>query len=499
MIRDYVLHALGANPIHFALEYYSHLPRVSIGHWPPLFHIVQASVFLFTGTSLMAALGLQVVLAGSSGALTAGLVGPRVGGGTSRALVGSAAGLAVLLTPVVLGAVGTVMLDIPLSLLVLLTCLAWSSYARTGTTLCAVAFALCASAAILTKGNAFGLGLLPLIYMALSGQAALAANWRTWLSAGIVLLLTVPWYVLTYKISADGFIYAWGLDYSTRAVPGYMAAALGSLGPILCAAFAVGVGRIAQRAWRGRRDETALACASAVIGLWLFDMIAPADIQPRYLIAAIPAAVIVAVPELWRLANGALNRGTRRAWWPGAVVAGALILNAALTFRAPPVASHAMGDTARDIMAAPGEAPLVLIGAGSIDEGALTAAFAALDPARTHYVIRASKALAASNFLGTDYRARFGDPDDVRRWVTDNRINWLVLENSPDSMTMLHDQQLAMLVASAQPSWILASEHASSQRSVRLFRLSGPPATPAELAALLRQVAPDKVVGGRPN
>ena len=92
MIRDYVLHGLGTNPVRFALEYYAHLPRVSIGHWPPFFHLVQAGVFLLTGTSFAVAIGFQAIIAGAAAALTAVIVGPRAGGGAPGILIGLAAG-----------------------------------------------------------------------------------------------------------------------------------------------------------------------------------------------------------------------------------------------------------------------------------------------------------------------------------------------------------------------------------------------------------------------
>ncbi len=499
MLRDYALHAFGSNPIRFALDYYGHLPRVSIGHWPPLFHLVQGGVFLLAGSSFTAALGFQVVIAASTAALTATLVKARVGDGARGTFVGVVAGLAVLLSPDVFGAVGMVMLDMFLALLVLLTCLAWAGYARTGRTAGSIAFALCASAAILTKGNGYGLGLLPVLYVALSGQIALAANWRTWLAAAIVLLLTVPWYALTYKITADGFTYAWGLDYTLRAIPGYALAAVHSLGPIVCTAFGLGAALIARRAWRGERDETALACASAAIGLLLFNMAVPSDITSRYLVAAVPTAVVVATLGLAGLASGLRRPSGRLAWIPAMAISGVLGLNAALIFRAPPVSTQAMSLAARDILASPGPAPLVLIAAGSKGEGMLIAAFAALDPTHAHYVIRASKALAASNFLGSDYRARFGDAEDVQRWVVDNRIAWLVLDDGPDSMAMLHDEQLAALAAAGQPGWEPVSKRAFGKGSVSVFRLHGPPPTPVELAAVLHQVAPDKVIGGKPG
>lgn len=497
MIRDYWVRALGTDPVRFALEYYAHLPRVSVGHWPPFFHAVQAGVFVPTGPTFAAALGLQALAGGASAALTAALVGPRAGGGVRGAAVGAVAGLAVLASPSVFGHLGSVMLDVFLSVLVLLALLAWAAYARTGRTAWSVAFALCAAAAILTKGNAFGLGLLPVLYVALSGRFALAANWRTWLSAAVVLALTAPWYALTYKISSDGFIYAWGLDYTARAVPAYARAALGSLGPVALLGFALGTIAAARRARRGQRDEVVLACASAALGLYLFQLVAPADIQARYLIAIVPPVMVVAALGFVEAAHALHPGRVARPAWPAAAAVAGLLANAALTFRAPDASPRPMNEAARVVLAAPDPAPLVLVAAGSSGEGALIAAFAAFDPARTHYVVRADKALAASNFMGSNYRARFADAREVERWIADHRIGWLVLDDAPDSMEALHDRQVAALARAGRPGWLLASEHRHPAGTVRVFRLQGAPATPAEVAAVLKQVAPDKVIGGR--
>jgi hypothetical protein len=103
------------------------------------------------------------------------------------------------------------------------------------------------------------------------------------------------------------------------------------------------------------------------------------------------------------------------------------------------------------------------------------AAFAAFDPARAHCVVRASKTMATSNFTGSSYRARFNSEDEVRRWIADHRIGWLVLDNGPDSLEMLHDQQVAILADAGQPGWRLVSEHGHARGTVGVFRLDGPP------------------------
>ena len=490
MIRDYLLHGLGTNPVQFALDYYAHLPRVTIGQWPPLFHLVQGGVFLLTGVSFTAAIGFQAVVASTAAAITAMLVGKRLGGKPQGLFAGAIAGLAFLAVPDVLRQVDTVMLDTFHAVLILFAALSWAAYAGTGRTRWSALFGVSASAAILTNGSAYGLALLPVLYIALTGRVTLLANWRTWLSAVIVLIATVPWFAMTYGITADGWVYSWGLAYTELAAAGFVQAAWQGFGAIGVAAFLFGTVVSARRAWRGQPDEVALACAATAMALFLFHLAAPADIQSRYLIAIAPEIVVVAAVGLAASVSGA-----RRPLAPAFVVVSGLILNAAMTFRLPPHSLGTMNQVACEIIASPSPAPLVLVASNSYGEGALIAAFAAFDPAHDHYVVRASKALAKSNFLGSDYQARFGTADEVQRWIEESHISWLVLDDSPASMEMLHDRQLASLTDTGEPGWRLVSEQQGPYGLVRVFRLAGAPADSAEIAAVLHQVAPVKVIG----
>lgn len=491
MIRDYVLHGLGTNPVQFALHYYAHLPRVTIGHWPPLFHLVQGGVFLLTGVSFTAALGFQAVIASAAAAAAAMLVGKRVSGGPQGLVTGAVAGLALLACPDVLRQVDTVMLDTFQALLILSASLSWAAYAGTGRTRWSALFGMSASAAILTNGSAYGLALLPILYIALTGRVALLANWRTWLSAVIVFVATVPWFALTYWITADGWVYTWGFAYTELATVGFTHAAWQVFGVIGVTAFLFGTVVSAWRAWRGQRDEVVLACAATAIALFVLHLVAPADIQSRYLIAIAPEVIVVAAAGLAALASG-----TGQPLAPAFVIVSAFALNAATTFRLPPASPRTMNQVAREIIASRSPAPLVLVASSSYGEGALIAAFAAFDPAHSHYIIRASKSLAKSDFLGSDYRARFNTAGGVQRWIEESHISWLVLDDAPGSMEMLHDRQLVALADNGEPGWRLVSEQQQSQGLVRVFRLTGAPASRAQIAAVLRQVAPDKVIGG---
>ena len=49
MVHDYVADKLPGSPIAYATRYYIHYPKVGIGHWPPLYYLVEAAGFFFDG------------------------------------------------------------------------------------------------------------------------------------------------------------------------------------------------------------------------------------------------------------------------------------------------------------------------------------------------------------------------------------------------------------------------------------------------------------------
>src|ERR1700722_397874 len=42
-VLDYLRAGWGTNPIRFVESYYAHYPKVAIGHWPPMFFVMQAA------------------------------------------------------------------------------------------------------------------------------------------------------------------------------------------------------------------------------------------------------------------------------------------------------------------------------------------------------------------------------------------------------------------------------------------------------------------------
>ena len=61
MVRDYLAAFPWQPPMTFARNFYSHYPIVAIGHWPPMFYVVQAAWTLPFGVSRLSVLLLMAM------------------------------------------------------------------------------------------------------------------------------------------------------------------------------------------------------------------------------------------------------------------------------------------------------------------------------------------------------------------------------------------------------------------------------------------------------
>jgi hypothetical protein len=490
VIRDYLTQGFGSNPLDFARQYYAHLPRVSIGHWPPFFYLVDALLVGLWDRSIQAAIVFQAVILAGLSACVGGVAGWRYG-----FIAGGGVALAMLLSPIPLYLVNTVMLDNFMALVMLLAALAWARYAQSLRIFWSYGFALVSSAAILTKGSGFALALMPLFYAVLSGKWRLLIAGRTWIAALIVAVLTLPWTLLTLRFVADGFNYQPGLAYSTLAAERYGAALGPTLGYAVLAAFVFGAGVILWENWRDNGKSAApvemslLALALVVI---IFQIAAPADIAPRYLIPSIAPVLLISLRGIATAC--ALFRITGK--WPltGAICA-VLALNAAQTFRVPWVGSHLMDRVAEAIITSNNDNPLILAAAAPNGEGALIAEFAALDPYRRNYVVRGTKLLASGDFMGANYTLRYNTDDAVTRAIAGDRFGWVVIELGRESEIWPHVSQV-LRIASQQPSWERVALYQGYGRAVLLYRIAGALPSADDIKRIAGIVALDEKLSG---
>jgi len=438
LIHDYVAEGLPGNPIAYAIQYYIHFPKVAIGHWPPFFYVVEAAFFFPAGPSPATALLLQAVIAAG----IAALVGLVIGG--VDGWLAAAGGIAVLAAPEIFGGLNNVMSDAPLALLALFAALAWARYMFEQTATWSVAFALVAIAAILTKGDGFLLAFIPPLSIAFTGRLGLLRDWRFWLPAPIVAICTVPWYLATYHITADGFNYSWGLAFTAQALAAYGQFLLHLIGiPGLLFALVGAAKVLLDRDWTWEH-AVGMSMLTLVVGGFAFHCLVPVAIESRYLAVIIPGLVILAFFGIdWIVRWFVVPR------YVGLATACCLLVIGAGEGTYSTKTSLQMSSASAAILGATEQNPFILVGSDPNGEGAIIADVATRDRGRTHYVVRGFKVLGSGNWMGSEYHPRFAQQDQVQRWIEENRIGWVVIDTSPPSVAWTHNAQLRDVVAAS--------------------------------------------------
>lgn len=487
VIADYIATGHWSNPVKFATDYYAHFPKVAIGHWPPVFEFLQALLFLIFGHPGTVALLLQAIIAGVGTAIPAWIVGRSLG-----VVPGVLAGLMVLCAPVFLPMLNMAMADNLLAVTVVLTAMCWSRFYHGKDWRWGVLFAVAAATAILTKGTAFGLAFMPLIYLAIKRDFKFLLNVKTIVAGSLVGVLTLPWYALTYKMAADGWVYAWGISYSQLAIPFFAGALVTCIGIPCVLAYMAG---IAVCAWRTptngltapQPDIAAFVAAS--LAMILFAMVAPADLDPRYLIAALPCIAVVTV---WGAAQcvGMILRLSPSSVPVAAGVAALMLASLLLVFQPPTTRAFHTAQLVEKILAAQEKNPLILVSGNVFAEGAFIASFAERDPGKHYYVVRAQKALASTNWMASSYALKFTTASEMAQWIKDNAIGWIVIDTDTSHPEFPHNVLLKNALDNGLLSARLVDNVTHDSGAMQLYALPAVSAIPVMSESLRAALAP---------
>lgn len=390
------------SPLPFAKDFYAHFPRLTIGHWPPAWYMLEAPLFAAVRPSPLAATCLAAFLSGLPGVAMAWAFA-RLG----HARTGVALGLAYTLLPLVVDGARYLLVDQPLALVVALAAMAWAGASERPSWPRMLGFGLLAAACPLIKGNGALVALIPPLDIALTGRWRLLRRPCLWGAAVAALVIVAPWYWLSFAIAADGFNYAPGVPYAMLALQQNGSAILanvGIAGVLLAAAGAIGA-RLGILPGERRVACLALAVIAATL---LFQSIVPASLAPRYIAPLLPWLVILAGMGIVHLCR----------WHAAGKIAAAVLALAALLPGATMLATLPPKPDLRAtrLAAAMSERGGVwLVDGRSGAEGALIAAAAYADDGRRRvWVARASQWLSTSDFMGRGYRLVAADPAAVR-------------------------------------------------------------------------------------
>lgn len=390
------------SPMQFAQDYYAHFPRLTIGHWPPGWYMIEAPWFAVMRPSPLGALALAAFVSGlPAGAILWGM--QRIG----RQKLGLVLAAVYVLLPLVVDGGRYLLLDQPVALFVALAAVAWARASDAPSWGRFLWFAVLAAACPLIKGNGALIALVPAIDIALTRRWQLLKLPALWVAALVTLAIVAPWYWLSFSISAGGFNYAPGLHYAGLAIAANSLAIWSNLGAAGILLALAGAASAFRPVGRGEARLARLSLA-VVIATLLFQSIVPAALEPRYITPLLPWLVILAGLGLVALARegGAIRvAGGVLAW-------GALVPAIWSLWLLPPKPDIGAPALARQMIRAGG---LWLADGRAGDEGALIAETAWSDgEAKAVWVSRASQWLSTSDFMGRDYVLTARTPAEAR-------------------------------------------------------------------------------------
>ena len=406
MVHDYILQGWRGSPIAFAQSFYSHYPKVAIGHWPPVFFAAEALWMLGAGRSRAALLFFVALCAAALACTLYVLV---------RRRTSVAAGLisvAVLVQPRFFREMlMTVHPEMLLALCVLAAsvfCGRWVSKSKGHN---GVFFVVWALASLGVNGRGAILLLLPFALLPLRRGAV---RWQ-WILAGAIILgviLAEPYYTRqTDPLNP--------MRAAQMAII-FLQQTAHTLHPVTLALAAAGY----ALAWRTVVDRVFWCTMAALLGCgFLFFILLPALWDDRYLLSVLPAAGALA-------ALGAEVGFRRLRRWRSGVkaVAGLLAIAAIIqtAWRMEKKPEHGYkAFVASGTFRSNG---IALVDGDGISEGGMVVEGCLADSQRQHTVLRGTKLFAYTSWTGKDYRLLYRSSAEVGGVLERARVSLVAIQ-----------------------------------------------------------------------
>jgi hypothetical protein len=455
MFHDYAASLNYPSPIKFAENFYVHYPRIGIGHWPPVFYLIEGVWMLLFSPSAGSMVFLMVAFTALLATIFYQMLANQFGH-----LMAFAAALVLVALPLVQAQTTAVMAEVPLTVCSLVAAIFFGRFLQKEEFKDAVWFGVFASIAILTKGSALALGWLPPIGILITRKWHLLGKTSVWVSASFVLVLCGPWYWMTRPMQKGTFLQPSStLSYAVSAAQFYSLHLAKILGCPLAALTAIGLIVSAPRlaAPSARRGFWA-AMVGLLVGFFVVVCVVPAGKEERYLLPAVPAALAFSLAGIDFLGSKLPDiriKDIRIKPVLLGVILLCLCLVSPFHFQrqrnygfAPIAQMLASSSQFRD--------DVILIASDADGEGMLISEVAMREKRPGHVVLRASKILNSSDWLGNGLTPRFQGPEQVQDYLNSIPVGFVILDYSLSHSDFRdYEGLLEQAIVSHQNSWKL--------------------------------------------
>lgn len=474
MIRDYIASGFPATPITYAEEYYVHYPKVAFAMWGPLLHVTEAAwTLVFPSTRSTLLVLMAAITAGTAFLVYLALVeefGTILAFGASCLLV---------VVPVVQRYTGMIMADGAVALLDFCAAMAFGRYLNTRNAKHALAFAGFVCLSILTKGNGVALLLLPGFAILFTRDFGILKLRSFWVAVAIIGGIAGPWQYYSAKALMGianrqpgwMFFFANGLNI------------ISFLGIALLPVVAVGIyDRLISPGLKGRLDGKWTAAGALVCSVWVFHSLMPGTgAEVRYLIAAIPPLLLFLVAGTSRIARslrvpGMLVRTC--AWAFFAIVITVFLVTA---FSIPQKWHYGFDNVATFVENPQYKTRVMLISSameGEEGEGMLISEVAMREAHRpSSIVLRASKMLSQSDWLGGRYTLVYKTSDEIMNFLKSIPVGIVVIHNERGISGTLDHRLLQQAIATHPTEWDRLQTFGEGHTRIEVYRMKSIPTT----------------------
>lgn len=461
MVHDYLWHAPGTSPMAFANQYYAAFPKVALGHYPPGYYLTAATALSFW-CDPRDLIVLQSLLIAAL-AIASWLFARRwiTAGDGWLALFPS---LILLFQNEVVRVGCHVMADFQLAVLVFAALWAWQSYLNLPSYRSSLSFGLLASAAILTKGTAMGLACVPILTLIMDRRWRDLTRLNWWAAALPVLIFAGPWMLFSVRFTQEGFMthdpaafFRDALEYYRHTLPRFF-------GWPLLALLLGSIIRLLKDILHRTTDPVRVTLWSGWLSIQCLIMIVPSGLSPRYLLAGLLPATLLATIELQtllRLFSKSHLNSTRQTQTSRVAFAVFTLVTLFLTWRVEPKTVSGFSATiTRLLLENPTQKKVWLVASDPRGEGALIAAsaFNTTDRTSDHLtLVRGSKALAHSDWMGRNYTPIYQDASSLLKLLDSLRIDTAIIDLSvPTAAIRPHETDLRLALDQPHSGWHLA-------------------------------------------
>jgi len=444
MIRSYLREGHFASATRFAEDYYLHYPKVAIGHWPPVYYLVQCLwTFVFPAT-ISSILYLQALLLAVTSAVLFTIAQSRFGTWAACILCGA---FLILYPTQELGS--EIMSEPLLALTTLAATWCIARYFETAESAPLIGFVVLVEVVAHIKGSGIALTGVPVLLAVCLQRQDVFRKRIFWLAQLAMILVLVPWQIFTMNMVRNGM--------SGPVTLRLVFAQLREFGPITVKIFgwpllililyALYLAIVSRRL----RDPLMVSCAVTVALTLAFHCVSPSGAEARRLFMAIPDFLLLApLPFLYLF--GARHS---RSWAPLLLF---LIVTISLFSSITAFRKTAVGyrSVAGWLLANRDRGENVVLIASDIDgEGMLISEIGQSEPRPSLYIVRSSKLFEDCDWEGQECRPMITDPSRAEQVLDSMPVRYAVVDRFSGIASTARTELLRRMITAHADLWIL--------------------------------------------